>query len=143
MPEYSRGARSRLAAVGASATRMRDALPRPLPGTRSRVLPTLSREAKWRLSILGYAKTRSVAATCRHFGIARATYYYWKRRYDPRDLRSLETRPSEPRRVRRPAWTTGQARRVRELRERYPRWGKHPPGRVPGWPCCSPGRGWS
>lgn len=29
-----------------------------------------------------------------------------------------------PRRRRRPSWAAGQAEAVRELRERYPRWGK-------------------
>ncbi len=77
MPEYSQAARCRL--------------------------PTLSREVKWRLSILEYAKVHWVSATCRRLGIARTTYYYWRKRYDPRDLRTLQTRPSR-------RWSSGSGR---------------------------------
>lgn len=84
----------------------------------------LSREATWRLTILAYAQTHSVAATCRHYGIARTTYYRWKRRYDPHRLATLETRSSRPRRLRLPTWTTEEVLAVRSLRERYPRMGK-------------------
>lgn len=119
MPKYSQAARARLATAGRSATRMRDSLPRRLPD-----LPTLSREAKWRLSILEYAKTHSVSATCRRFGIARTTYYYWRKRYDPRNLRTLETRPSKPKKVRHPTWVPEQATAVKRLRQEHPRWGK-------------------
>lgn len=84
----------------------------------------LSREAKRRLKILDYARTHSVAATCRHFDIARSTFYRWQKRYDPRQLSTLEDRPSRPKRCRRPTWTAEQAAAVRQARERYPRWGK-------------------
>jgi transposase InsO family protein len=86
--------------------------------------PVLSREAKQRLKILDYARTHSVAATCRHFGIARSTYYRWQRRYDPQHLSFLENRSSAPRRLRRPTWAPEHAAAVRQARERYPRWGK-------------------
>ena len=51
--------------------------------------------------MLDYARTHSVAQTCRHFGIARATFYRWQTRYDPTRLASLENRPSRPRQRRR------------------------------------------
>ncbi len=89
-----------------------------LPGAQ------LSREARQRLRWLDYARTHSVAQTCRHFGIARSTFYRWQRRYDPHDLRSLEACSSRPRRCRRPAWTATEVEAVRQARERYPRWGK-------------------
>jgi putative transposase len=97
-----------------------------LPRTAMRLpdAPVLSREAKQRLKILDYARTHSVAATCRHFGIARSTYYRWQRRYDPQHLPFLENRSSRPRRVRRPTWTPAQMDAVRQARERSPRWGK-------------------
>jgi transposase InsO family protein len=84
----------------------------------------LSREGKRRLKILDYARTHSVAATCRHFGIARSTYYRWAKRYDPQHLSFLENRSSRPRRCRRPTWTAAQAAAVRAAREAHPRWGK-------------------
>ena len=91
----------------------------PLPDA-----PVLSREAKQRLKILDYARTHSVAATCRHFGIARSTYYRWQRRYDPQHLSFLENRPSRPKHYRRPTWTPAQAAAVLQAREAHPRWGK-------------------
>jgi transposase InsO family protein len=96
----------------------------PQVTTRLLAAPALSREATQRLKILEYARTHSVAATCRHFGIARSTYYRWQRRYDPPHLSVLENRSSAPRRRRRPTWTAAQAAAVLAARERYPRWGK-------------------
>jgi transposase-like protein len=47
------------------------------------------RLVSWRSKILQHAaaESRSVAQTCRHFGISRKTYYKWQRRF-----RSLATR---------------------------------------------------
>lgn len=84
----------------------------------------LSREAKQRLKILDYGRTHSVSATCRHFGIARSTYYRWAKRYDPKHLAFLENRSSRPKRRRRPTWTAAQAAAVRAARAAHPRWGK-------------------
>jgi len=89
-----------------------------LPGAQ------LSREARQRLKILDYARTHTVAATCRHFGIARSTFYRWRHRYDPQRLSLLENRSSRPKRCRRPTWTVAQAEAVRQAREAAPRWGK-------------------
>ena len=60
--------------------------------------------------ILDYARTHSVAATCRHFGIARSTYYRWATRYDPQRLSVLENRSCAPWRVRRPDLDTAASR---------------------------------
>ena len=62
--------------------------------------------------------------TCRYFGISRQTFYRWKRRYNPRDLTSLEERSHRPRRLRQPTWSRELALAVLHLREQYPRWGK-------------------
>ena len=96
----------------------------PQATTRLPAAPALSREAKQRLKILDYARIHSVAATCRHFGIARSTYYRWAKRYDPQHLSFLENRSSAPRRRRRPTWTADQVQAVRQARESHPRWGK-------------------
>lgn len=96
----------------------------PRPAAPLPAAPTLSREAKQRLKILDYARTHTISATCRHFGIARSTFYRWQRRYDPQHLAFLENRSSAPRRMRRPTWTPEHAAAVRQARERYPRWGK-------------------
>ena len=62
--------------------------------------------------------------TCRYFDISRQTFYRWKKRYNPRDLTSLEERSHKPKHLRRPTWSPQLAQAVLELREQYPRWGK-------------------
>jgi transposase InsO family protein len=65
-----------------------------------------------------------VSLTCRHFAIARQTFYRWQRRDDPFNLASLEDRSSRPREVRQRTWTTAEVVAVQRLRETYPRWGE-------------------
>ena len=86
----------------------------------------LNREARKRLEWFDYyqAHGRKAALTCRYFGISRQTFYRWKRRYDPQNLRTLEAGSHRPHRRRRPTWTPEQAEWVRRLREQYARWGK-------------------
>jgi putative transposase len=119
----TRGTRRRFARIGSGTSLcLRYRVPRQ--AARLPVAPSLSREAKQRLRWMDYARTHSVAATCRHFGIARSTFYRWQRRYDPHHLAVLENRSSSPQRVRRPTWTPEHAAAVRQARERSPRWGK-------------------
>ena len=89
-------------------------------------LRELSREARLRLQWMDYyeAHGRNAALTCRHFGISRQTFYRWKRRYNPQDLTTLESRSHRPRRLRQPTWSSELAQAVLRVRERYPRWGK-------------------
>ena len=123
MGKSSRATRRRFAQVGSgTSVCLRYRMPRQ--AAQLPAAPALSRDATHRLKILDYGRTHTVAATCRHFGIARSTYYRWQRRYDPRHLSFLENRSSSPRRVRRPTWTPAQAAAVLAARERYPRWGK-------------------
>jgi putative transposase len=85
----------------------------------------LSREARIRLACLDhYRLHHNASLTCRHFGISRQTFYRWKRRFQPLNLRSLENRSPMPTRRRQPTWTTAQVLAVQAMRERYPRWGK-------------------
>jgi putative transposase len=86
----------------------------------------VSREARLRLQWMDYyeAHERNAALTCRHFGISRQTFYRWKRRYNPRDLTSLESRSHRPRRRRKPTWSVELSQAVLQLREEHPRWGK-------------------
>ena len=62
--------------------------------------------------------------TCRYFGVSPQTFYRWRRRYDPHNLRTLEDRSRRPRRLRQPSWSPELAQAVLRLREQYPRWGK-------------------
>jgi len=57
----------------------------------------LSKEAKMRLKWMDYyQKHQNAQLLARHFGIHVNTFYYWRRRYNPFNLRSLETRSSRP-----------------------------------------------
>jgi transposase len=123
MAQFSASARRRFARIG-SGTSLCLRYRMPPEAERLPSAPTLSRAAKRRLKVLEYAQTHTVAQTCRHFDIARSTFYRWQARYDPQDLTTLEDRPSRPNRCRRPTWTAAQAEAVRQVRERYPRWGK-------------------
>lgn len=86
----------------------------------------LSRRARARLDYLTWHRAHgaNVALTCRHFAIARSTFYRWQARYDHGWLESLEDRSSRPIRRRRPSWTLDQLLAVKAVRLRYPRWGK-------------------
>lgn len=91
-----------------------------------RRIADLSPEANKRLKWFDYydGVGRNARKTCRHFGISPDTFYKWKRRYRPEDLRTLEEHSRKPRQVRQPTWTTETVQAVLELREEYPRWGK-------------------
>lgn len=85
----------------------------------------LSPKARERLRALDlWRETGDVSLACRVFGLSRASLYRWRRRFDPRNLHSLDDRSKRPRRVRKPGWSPELARAVEELRRAYPRWGK-------------------
>jgi transposase InsO family protein len=94
--------------------------------TVGRRIADISREANKRLKWFDYYVKvgRNARKTCRHFGISPDTFYYWKRRYCPDNLTTLEERSRRPKRARQPTWTTGTAQAVLVLREQYPSWGK-------------------
>jgi len=73
-----------------------------------------------------YGKTKNARLTCRHFGISPDTLYRWKRRYKPKNLKSLEADPKtkRPHHVRIPQTQTDIVSLICSLREQYPRWGK-------------------
>lgn len=90
-------------------------------------LADITAGAKKRLAWMDYyEQTGNARLTCRHFGIAPDTFYRWKRRYQPRNLKSLEdgTQTRRPRRLRTPDTPGAVVARVRSLRQQYPRWGK-------------------
>jgi len=86
----------------------------------------LSKMARQRLKWMDYyrAHGNNAALTCRYFGTSRQTFYRWRRRYNPCNLRSLESRSHRPWRLRQPTWSRELALAVQHLREQYPRWGK-------------------
>ena len=86
--------------------------------------PRLSDRAQFRLRCVEHAGRAGVRAAVEAFGVSRATVYRWLRRYDPRDLTTLEDRSRRPRAVRRSTWTAAQEAAVLAMRERHPRAGK-------------------
>lgn len=100
-----------------------------LPGSHRLIrVNDLSKRAKGRLRWLDWyeAHGRNARLTCRHFGLSPDVFYRWKKRYNPRDLSSLEddTENRRPKKVRQPETEPVIVKRVKELREQYPRWGK-------------------
>jgi len=86
---------------------------------------TISKEAAKRLRWMDhYDRHHNARLTCRYFGISPQTFYRWKRRYDPYDLRTLESVSHRPHKVRRPETPVKVVERIQKLREQYPRWGK-------------------
>lgn len=86
----------------------------------------LSKRGKQRLSWIEFHLThgRNAALTCRHFAISRDTFYRWWRRYDPRDLSTLEARSTAPRRRRTPTTCPETVGAVLALRDAHPEWSK-------------------
>lgn len=87
----------------------------------------LSKEARLRLEWFLWLEEKGggdVSFTCRHFGIARKTFYKWKPAFESGNLRQLETKSTAPTHVREPEHTQEQYARFCALRRQYPRWGK-------------------
>lgn len=94
----------------------------------SRILQgDITKKAQQRLMWMDfYEKTGNARLTCRHFGMSPDTFYRWKARYKPKNLKSLEADPTtkRPHVVRTPMTSSLVVSRVQSLREQYPRWGK-------------------
>jgi len=86
----------------------------------------VSKQAKQRLKWVDYYMSHGNNArlTCRHFDISPQTFYRWKRRYNPKDLKSLEDRSRRPRHVRQPTAPSHLIEAVLGKRKEHPRWGK-------------------
>jgi len=71
----------------------------------------LSKKALKRLEWFDFYNTHNenISLTCRHFGISRDTFYLWRKRFNPRNLRTLEfdaktRRPHRVREMTTPLW---------------------------------------
>jgi putative transposase len=100
-----------------------------LPGAaRISKIKSLSKEAKLRLKWMDWYidHGKNARLTCRHFGIVPSVFYRWKNRFNPYNLATLEddkiTRT--PHKIRQPNTDPAIIRRIKEIREEYPRWGK-------------------
>lgn len=92
----------------------------------SLMLP-LSRDARKRLNWFFDAATKfkgNIRKTCRYHGISPKSFYYWRKRFDIRNPRSLEARSHRPKFGPLPKVNPEQTKRIFELRSAYPRYSK-------------------
>jgi transposase InsO family protein len=92
----------------------------------SKRIGDISTDASKRLKWFDYYYSHGSNArlVCRHFDVSPQTFYRWLNRYDPADLKTLESRSHRPKHVRQPTYSIELANAVLRLREAYPRWGK-------------------
>lgn len=92
---------------------------------RRSAMKELSSGAKTRLAFLEfYAQVKDVTLTCKIFKISRQTFYKWKRRYDPKNLLSLENQSKAPKRRREGKLSFKEEIELKRFRERHLRIGK-------------------
>lgn len=87
----------------------------------------LSRAAKQRLKWMNhFNKFRNARLTCRHFGISPSTFYLWKRRFLPDNLKTLEDdlKTRKPHRIRISRHKAAQLETIKQLKNLDPRLGK-------------------
>lgn len=83
----------------------------------------LSTKARERLRWMDYYREcNNAALTVRHFGISLRTFFRWKKKYDPWDLRSLEEKSRKPRSSPKRISKVIELR-VCLLKREHPRWG--------------------
>lgn len=87
----------------------------------------LSSEAKLRLDwiIFYYVRAnKNVTLVCRHFGIARKTFYKWFNLFDEKNLRTLESKTKAPINRRKPEYSPEEIQKTIALRQKYPTLGR-------------------
>jgi transposase InsO family protein len=89
--------------------------------------PPLSKEARRRLAWMDFYRAcgGNAALTCRHFAIARSTFYRWHSRFDPDDVTSLEDRSCAPLSRRKPTTPLQIVDAILRLRDERPAWSKY------------------
>jgi len=87
----------------------------------------LTRSAKQRLKWMEhFRKYRNARLTCRHFGISPDTFYLWKKRFAPDNLKTLEDdfRTRKPHKIRVSKHRKQQFETIKKLKNIDPRLGK-------------------
>lgn len=87
----------------------------------------LSSKAQLKLEWLIFYSTigkKNALFTAKHFGINPKTLHKWKKRFEEKDLSTLEEESRAPEKTRTREITGEQRTRIRTLRKRYIRWGK-------------------
>lgn len=84
----------------------------------------LSDKARQRVAWMdAYRECGNAAQVCRHFSIPLRTFWRWRKRYDPWDLKSLEHQSKKPHQSpRKIPWAVEHA--VLAMKRAHPRWGK-------------------
>ena len=86
----------------------------------------LSSEAQYRLSVLSWYFTngdKNASATARHFGLHRNTVTKWLKSYNPKNLKTLESKPRVPVHTFRKGYPVSYEQRVLALKKEYPYYG--------------------
>ncbi|MBI4129865.1 transposase [Candidatus Roizmanbacteria bacterium] len=98
----------------------------PLPAVQN---SHLSKEALKRLAWFDFFRSHgnNASLTCRYFGISRDTFYRWKRRFNPRHLKTLEFDPKSrrPHQVRTMQVPLGVIERIYAIRKDDPEKSKY------------------
>jgi len=87
----------------------------------------LSQKALTRLGYIIYYHTKAngdAMLTCGHFGLVRSQWYYWFKRFDETNLRTLEDNSRAPKKIRQKEYTPQQYECIVKLRRQYIRYGK-------------------
>src|SRR5688500_8165411 len=89
-------------------------------GWRAMTKAQQTRLMSWRLKMLQRAaeRPRSVAQTCRHYGVSRRVFYKWKKRFEAHGAAGLCDQPRVPHRAPR-ATTAEVVSKILYLREHY------------------------
>lgn len=87
----------------------------------------LSKKAETRLTWLDwyYGHGCNARLTCRHFGISPDTLYRWINRFNPKDLRTLESVSTKPHHVRKPTTKQEVVSLIMDIRKTNPAWSKY------------------
>lgn len=96
-------------------------------------LLSLSAKARQRLEWMIYYETfakKNATLTCRHFGIQRSVWYYIRKRFDEKNLKTLEDQTCAPHKVRTREYTPLEYERIVGLRRTYIRYGKEKLSRI-------------
>lgn len=99
----------------------------PWQYTRERGRKLLSKDGQLKLEWIIFYHTvgkRNALFTASHFGINPKTLHKWKRRFNERDLTTLEEQSRAPERTRKRDISLTQRVRIRNLRKKHIRWGK-------------------
>lgn len=107
-------------------SRTKTLLPRALVPLARSLATEPSATALHRVAVIRWYEEhgRGVRLTARHFGYSPDTVSRWVRAFVERRMVGLEDRSRRPKKVRTPTTPSAVVVRIRELRERYPRWGR-------------------